>query len=166
MDKEGFFAARVPQSNALFLNLGNGTFVDGSPAAGPDFARKAVHRGAAFGDLDNDGRIDAVVSSIQGPLEVWHNISPNTNHWLLVRTVGTKSNRDGMGAKLKVVTASGTQYNHVNTAVGYACASDVRVHFGLGLDASVKELQITWPSGKVQVLRDVKADQVLTIKEN
>ncbi len=165
MDKEGFFAARVPQSNSIFLNLANGTFVDGSPGAGPDFARKAVHRGAAFGDLDNDGRIDVVVSSLQGPLEVWHNVSPNTNHWLLVRTVGTKSNRDGMGAKLKVVTASGTQYNQVNTAVGYGCASDVRVHFGLGADPSVKELQITWPSGTVQVLKEVKADQVLTVRE-
>jgi hypothetical protein len=165
MDKEGFFAARVPQPNSLLLNLGNGMFADGAPDAGPDFARKAVHRGAAFGDLDNDGRIDVIVSSIQGPLEVWHNISPNTNHWLLVRTVGVKSNRDGMGAKLKVVTASGTQYNHVNTAAGYGCASDVRVHFGLGSDTAVKELQITWPSGTVQVLNDIRADQILVVRE-
>jgi hypothetical protein len=166
MDREGFFAARVPQANSIFINLGNGMFSDGAANAGPEFSRKAVHRGAAFGDLDNDGRIDVVVSSIQGPLEVWHNISPAANHWLLVRTVGTRSNRDGMGAKLKVVTASGMQYNHVNTAVGYGCASDVRVHFGLGPDSLVKELQITWPSGTVQTLRDVKADQVLTVKEN
>ena len=69
------------------------------------FARKAVHRGAAFGDIDNDGRIDVVVTALDGALELWRNVSPAPNHWLLVKTVGTKSNRDGMGAKLKIVTA-------------------------------------------------------------
>src|SRR6185295_5444688 len=102
------------------------------------------HRGAAFGDLDNDGRVDVVVTALDGPLELWHNVS-TARHWLLVKTVGGKSNRDGMGAKLKIVTASGTQYNHVNTAVGYGSASDRRVHFGLGDDTVVKELTITWP---------------------
>jgi hypothetical protein len=166
MDAGGFWAERVPQSNSVFVNLKNGKFADASSTAGPDFGRKAVHRGAAFGDLDNDGRIDAVVTALNGPIEVWRNVSPAPNHWLVVRTVGTKSNRDGMGAKLKVVTESGTQYNGVNTAVGYGCSSDVRVHFGLGGDTVVKELQITWPGGTVQTLRNVRADQVLTVREN
>jgi len=165
MDAEGYFKDRVPQSNAVFVNTENGRFADASPTAGPDFARKAVHRGAAFGDLDNDGRIDAVVTALNGPLEVWKNVSPAGNHWLRLRLVGTKSNRDGAGAKIKVITASGAQYNHVNTAVGYGGSSDVRAHFGLGRDSLVKELQITWPSGIKQILRDVAADQSLTIKE-
>jgi hypothetical protein len=165
MDAEGYFRDRVPQSNAVFVNMKNGRFADASPTAGPDFARKAVHRGAAFGDLDNDGRIDVVVTALNGPLEVWKNVSPVGNHWLRLHLVGTKSNRDGAGAKIKADTASGAQYNHVNTAVGYGGSSDVRVHFGLGRDSLVKELQITWPSGIRQILRDVAADQSLTIKE-
>ena len=151
-------------ANAVFVGVKDGRFLDGSAAAGEAFARKAVHRGAAFGDLDNDGRVDVVVSALDGPLEVWHNVSP-ARHWLLVRTLGGKSNRDGMGAKLKVVTASGPQYNHVNTAVGYGCASDRRVHFGLGDDAVVKELTFAWPSGKTQTLTGVRADQLLTVRE-
>ena len=166
MDADGFFAARVPQSNAVFLNLKNGRFEDVSAAAGADFARKAIHRGAAFGDIDNDGRIDVVVTALNGPLEVWRNVSPAPNHWILLHLIGAKSNRDGAGAKIKVVTASGAQYNQVNTAVGYACASDRRVHFGLGSNSEIKEIQIKWPSGTVQTLHDVKADQVLTVKEN
>ena len=164
MDVQGAMRERVPMANAVFVNVRNGRFVDGSAAAGEAFARKAVHRGAAFGDLDNDGRIDVVVSALDGPLEVWRNVSP-ARHWLLVKTLGGKSNRDGMGAKLKIVTASGAQYNHVNTAVGYGSASDRRVHFGLGENAVVKELQVAWPSGKTQTLTGVKADQVLTVRE-
>jgi hypothetical protein len=83
----------------------------------------------------------------------------------LIKTVGTKSNRDGMGAKIKVVTASGVQYNHVNTAVGYGGASDRRVHFGLGPERVVSELTITWPSGRVQTLKQVPADQILSVRE-
>jgi len=166
MDADGFFAARVPQSNAVFVNLKNGRFEDVSATAGADFARKAIHRGAAFGDIDNDGRVDVVVTALNGPLEVWRNVGPAPNHWILLQLIGAKSNRDGAGAKIRVVTASGVQYNQVNTAVGYGCASDRRVHFGLGSNSEIKEIQIKWPSGTVQTLHDVKADQVLTVKEN
>ncbi len=166
MDADGFFAARVPQSNSVFANLRNGRFEDVSAAAGADFGQKAIHRGAAFGDIDNDGRIDAVVTALNGPLEVWRNVSPVSNHWILLQLIGTKSNKDGAGAKVRIVTASGTQYNHVNTAVGYGCASDRRVHFGLGSDSGIREIRIQWPSGAIQTLRDVKADQILTVKED
>jgi hypothetical protein len=166
MDPDGRFRGRVLMANALFVQQGDGRFVDGGPTAGPEFqARKAVHRGVAFGDLDNDGRVDAVVTALEGPLEIWHNVSPTPNHWLLVLTIGSKSNRDGMGAKIKIVTASGAQYNHVNTAVGYGGSSDRRAHFGLGGDTLVKELTIDWPSGAVQMLRDVRVDQILTVRE-
>jgi hypothetical protein len=166
MDADGFFAVRVPQSNSIFANLRNGRFQDVSTTAGTDFGQKAIHRGAAFGDIDNDGRVDVVVTALNGPLEVWRNVSPVPNHWILLRLIGAKSNRDGSGAKIKIVAASGTQYNHVNTAVGYGCASDRRVHFGLGPDSEIKEIQILWPSGTVQTLHNVKADQIVTVKEN
>ena len=149
MDPNGRFRGKVLMPNAVFVQLANGRFADGSPTAGAEFAsRQAVHRGAAFGDLDDDGRVDVVVTALEGPVEIWRNVSPAPNHWLLVRTIGTRSNRDGQGAKLKIVTASGTQWNAVNTAVGYAGASDKRVHFGLGADAVVRELVITLAVGR------------------
>ncbi len=165
MDPQGRFRERVPMANVVMANLGGGRFADASEGAGAAFARKAVHRGAAFGDIDNDGRIDVVVTALDGPLELWHNVSPVRHHWLLVKTVGTKSARDGMGAKLTLRSASGTRYGYVNTAVGYGCASDRRVHFGLGPDAVASELTIAWPSGRTQTLHDVPADQVLTVRE-
>jgi hypothetical protein len=166
MDPEGEFKERVPQTNLVMANLGDLKFTDATPGAGAEFAnRKAVHRGGAFGDLDNDGRMDAVVTDLHGPIEVWRNVSPTPNHWLLVRTVGTKSNRDGMGAKLKVTTPTKTLYSHVNTAVGYGGSSDHRVHFGLGGDEVVTKLEITWPSGTVQTLENVPADQILVVTE-
>ena len=125
MDAGGAFRERVPMANAVLVEP-QGRPVRGRQRAGAGeaFARKAVHRGAAFGDVDNDGRVDAVVTALDGPLELWRNVSPAPHHWLLVETVGTKSNRDGMGAKVKVVTAQGAQHGHVNTAVGYGGASD------------------------------------------
>jgi enediyne biosynthesis protein E4 len=166
MDPNGAFREHVPMANAVFVNQGGGVFADGSAGAGEAFAtRKAVHRGAAFGDIDNDGRVDVVTTALDGPLELWRNVSPAPRHWLSIRTEGTKGNRDGVGAKIKLVTASGSQYDHVNTAVGYGCASDRRVHFGLGAAALVDELTITWPSGANQTLKQVKADQVLTVRE-
>jgi hypothetical protein len=164
---KGDFAERAPRANTVYANLKNGKFVDASAGAGAAFAsRKAVHRGAAFGDLDDDGRVDAVVSALEAPLEIWRNVSPAPNHWLLVRTVGSRGNRDGVGARLRLTSASAVQHNHVNTAVGYGCASDRRVHFGLGPDTVVKELRIEWPSGAVQTLRDLSADRIIDVRED
>jgi hypothetical protein len=163
---KGDFAERAPRTNTVYMNLRNGRFKDVSATAGAGFAnRRAVHRGAAFGDLDDDGRIDVVVSALEAPLEIWRNASPAANHWIQVRTVGSRSNRDGVGTKIRVTTAAGTQHSHVNTAVGYGCASDPRVHFGLGPEAVVKELRLEWPGGTVQTLRDVPADHVVTVRE-
>jgi hypothetical protein len=166
MDPEGEFRSRVPQTNLVMANLGQMRFADATAGAGPDFsALKAIHRGGAFGDLDNDGRVDAVVTALDAPVEVWRNVSPVPNHWISILTEGTRSNRDGMGAKIKVVSPSGTRYSHVNTAVGYGGASDRRVHFGLGKDEIATRIEITWPSGTRQVLESVKADQALVVKE-
>jgi hypothetical protein len=165
MAPDGAFGANVPMANAVLVNLKDGKFADGSAAAGEPFARKAVHRGVGFGDVDNDGRVDAVVTALDGPLELWRNVAPVPHHWLSVKVVGTTSPRDGTGAKVRVVTAAGVQHNHVSTSVGYGGASDARVHFGLGAQKTVRELTVTWPSGKVETRKDVAADQVLTVTE-
>ena len=166
MDPGGAFRERVPMANAVLVNLKDGRFADGSAGAGEAFARKAVHRGAAFGDVDNDGRVDVVVTALDGPLELWRNVSPTRHHWLLVKTVGGRSNRDGTGAKVKVVTAVGGPLRPRRTPRSVTAARRIRrVHFGLGADAVVRELTVTWPSGKVQTLKDVAADQVLTVRE-
>ena len=154
------------QANAVFKNVGNGTFADVSAQSGPDMQIRAAHRGCAFGDLNNDGRTDVVVSAIGGPAELLYNTSTDSNHWLSIQTVGTKSNRDGIGTRIKVTGGSGlVQYNHVTTAGSYASSSDKRVHFGLGADAAIKEIELRWPSGTVQTLHDVKADQILKVVE-
>jgi hypothetical protein len=146
--------------------LGDGKFTDVSAQAGPDFQIEAAHRGVAFGDLDNDGRIDMVVSVLNGPIELFHNITENKNHWILVNLVGTKSNRMGIGAQIQITTDDGKkQWNEVTTAVGYASSSDPRVHFGLGRNEKIKEIEIRWPSGIKQILNDVTVDRVLTIEE-
>jgi hypothetical protein len=154
------------QANAVFRNLHVGGFKDVSSEAGPDMKVRAVHRGAAFGDLNNDGKVDVVVSVIGDHPELLYNESPGHNHWILIQTIGVKSNRDGIGTRIKIVGESGlVQYNHVSTAGSYASSNDKRVHFGLGNDATIKEIELRWPSGKVQTLRNVKADQILKITE-
>jgi len=154
------------QTNAVFRNMHDGTFQDVSNEAGPALAIRAAHRGCAFGDLNNDGKIDVVVSAIGSPAELLYNTSPGNNHWILIRTVGVRSNRDGIGTRIKITGASGlVQYNHVTTAGSYASSNDPRVHFGLGADKVIKEIELRWPSGTVQLLHNVKADQILTVKE-
>jgi hypothetical protein len=150
----------------VFRNLSNGRFQNVSAAAGPDFQMPAIHRGLAVGDLDNDGRMDAVVSVLNGPAKIFHNTTRNGNHWILLKLTGTKSNRMAIGAKVRLTTADGlVRYNHVTTSTGYACSSDPRVHFGLGAYAAAKEIEITWPSGIRQILRDVPADRIVPITE-
>ena len=154
------------QADAVFRNLGDCTFRNVSAQAGPALRARAAHRGAAFGDLNNDGRIDVVTSVIGGPPEILYNTSPRENHWILLRAVGRTSNRDGIGTRIKLTGESGfVQYNHVTTAVGYASSSDKRVHFGLGADRRIREIELRWPSGKVQALHDVAADQILEVIE-
>jgi hypothetical protein len=110
--------------------------------------------------------MDAVVSVLNGDAKIFHNTTQNGNHWILLKLSGTKSNRMGIGAKIRLTAADGSvQYNHATTSTGYASSSDSRVHFGLGANAVAKEIQISWPSGIKQVLRDVAADRVVTVTE-
>jgi enediyne biosynthesis protein E4 len=157
---------RYAEPNSVFRNLRNGKFQDVSATAGPDLQLEAAHRGVAFGDLDNDGRIDAVVTVLNGPVKIFRNISTGENHWILLNLVGTKSSRMPIGAQIQAIADDGSsQWNQVTTAVGYASSSDSRVHFGLGKNRHIRELQIRWPSGIRQQLRNVEVDRVLTIEE-
>lgn len=123
------------------------------------------HRGSAVGDLNGDGRLDVVVTAIGAPAEVWLNQSPGNNHWLELKLQGTKSNRDGIGARVKVIAGTAVQYNHMTTSAGYASSSAGPVHFGLGAHTSVDVVEIRWPSGIVQELKDVAADRIVAVKE-
>ena len=153
-------------ANGLFHNEGGLRFHDVSLKSGKDVAVPAAHRGAAFGDLNNDGKIDIVVSVLNGSPEILMNRSKNRHHWLILKLAGVKSNRDGLGARITITTASGKQYNEASTAVGYNSSSDKRIHFGLAEDALVDKIEIAWPSGIKQTLSAVRADQVLTITES
>ncbi len=158
---EMFQTTRYKQSNAIFANLGNGTFQDASAQAGEDFQAPRAHRGCAFADFNNDGKIDVVVASLQDRAELWENVSPDPNHWIILELTGTKSNRDGIGARVRI----DKQYNHMSSACGYASSSHFGVHFGLGKVEKIPSLEIRWPSGVVQVLKDIKANQVLQVRE-
>ena len=138
---------RYAEPNSVLRNRGNGQFEDVSASAGADFIRPAPHRGLAFGDLDNDGRMDLVVTALGAPVRVFRNVTESRNHWILLKLVGTKSNRMGLGARIRVTTEDGRmQYNEATTSTGYAASSDPRVHFGLGSSRMIKEIEIRWPS--------------------
>ncbi len=156
---ESFEAAVYREPNRVFANLQDGTFADVSDAAG--LAAAKAHRGSSYADLDADGRIDAVVSSLQEPAELWHNTSMATNHWIEIKLVGRRSNRDGIGARVHI----GNQFNDMTSAVSYASSALVPVHFGLGQNAVAAKIEILWPSGRAQVLTAVRADQLLTVDE-
>jgi hypothetical protein len=148
----------------LARNTGEG-FVDMAESSGEVFKKLWVARGLAIGDLDNDGRLDAVVTTNDGPAYVLHNETTSGNHWLLLKLVGHKSNRDAIGASVKLVTPSGQQFATVTTAGSYLSSSDKRVHFGLGKEQTVESVEIRWPSGIVQTLQNIPADQILQIDE-
>ena len=162
---EAYMHYRYRQANAVFQAGADGRFRDVTAQAGPAMRRARAHRGCAFGDFDDDGRVDVVVSAIGEPPAVLYNVTEG-GHWIALRLKGTKSNRDGIGATVTLTGESGrVQHNHVTTAVGYSSSSDTRVHFGLGADRSAREIEIRWPSGTTQILRDVAADQLLEVKE-
>jgi hypothetical protein len=154
------------QHDTMFRNLGGKEFSDVSAEMGKDFAHVGYQRGSAFGDLNNDGFQDLVVTSLMEPPRILINSGGNGNHWLVLELIGRYSNRDAIGAQVKLTTASGRRlYNHVAVSVGFMSSSDKRVHFGLGGERQAVSIEIRWPRGTIQRLANVATDQFLKVEE-
>jgi hypothetical protein len=160
-----YLGVPTPLANRVFRNAGS-RFEDVSATAGADFQSAAFHRGAAFADFDNDGRVDVIISAIGSEALLLRNVTANENHWLALKLRGTKSNRDGIGARIKVSLADGRiLYNHATTSVGYASSSERFVRFGLGAAAEAREIEIIWPSGIAQKLSKVPSGRLIEVRE-
>jgi hypothetical protein len=160
------FAPNAKQHDTMFKNVDGKSFVDVTSQMGTDFGFVGYQRGSAFGDLNNDGFLDIVVTSLFEKPRILLNNALSGNHWLLFDLRGHRSNRDAIGARIKVVTASGRAlYNHVTTSVGFMSSSDRRVHFGLGAEKSIKDVEIRWPSGIIQNLGSIPVDRIARIEE-
>jgi hypothetical protein len=147
------------QRDLLMLNDGHGAFR--AAFAGP----AAQNRGVAFGDFDRDGRVDAVVTRLNEPPVLLRNIMGEGNHWIALQLIGGRSNRDAIGTRVVVRAGGITQVNHVTTSTGYACSSELAVHFGLGRSSRADTIEIEWPSGSRQTLTNVPSDMYLTVRE-
>jgi hypothetical protein len=158
---EAFEATAYKQHNSIFRNRGNGSFEDVSEDAGADFLIARAHRGAAFADFDQDGRMDVVVSVLGEAPELWRNVSLGENTWLTLRLEGRRSNRDGIGAFVRV----DNQFNEMTSAVSYASSSHDGMHFGTGAKKQVDRIEVRWPSGLKQELRNVRTNQAIVVRE-
>jgi hypothetical protein len=154
------------QPHTLYLNRGNGTFLDASALAGPDLQKPALGRGVAFADFDNDGDVDVAVANMNGAPQLFRNDMSAEHHWVTFRTVGRQSNRDGIGARITVTTGSLGQVWEVKRTVAIYSCSDPRAHFGLGDADRIDAVRVRWPSGKIQEFSDVAADRHYVVDEN
>ncbi len=156
----------VPQEQSLYRGLGNGKFADVSRDAGPVLDVKTVSRGACFADYDNDGKVGAYVVNLGSQGTLLRNVSQNKNHWLTIALKGSKSNRDGIGARVELLAGGRRQIAERVGGSGYLSQDDGRLHFGLGAATQVEKLTIRWPSGRQQVLNDLAVDRVLAVEES
>jgi hypothetical protein len=155
----------IPQEHTLFRGLGNDKFDDVSRAAGPVLSERTVARGACFADYDNDGKVDAFLVNLGAKGTLLHNVSTNTGHWLGIELKGTKSNRDGIGARVEVFAGDRRWTQERVADSGYLSQNEARLHFGLGATTTVDKIVVHWPSGRDQTLEKQQADRVLTIEE-
>ena len=161
-----YLSPDTAQHDTMLRNLDGTTFTDVSTNLGQDFLRVAYQRGSSFGDLNDDGFLDIVVTSLNENPRILQNSGDNGNHWLMVDLRGRASNRDAIGATVLLRTASGrTLLNHVSSTVGLMSSPDRRVHFGLGKEEDIESLEIRWPSGKLQILKEVAPDRILRVEE-
>jgi hypothetical protein len=156
---------KYAQPASLYLNRRDGTFEDVSELAGPDFLEGTVSRGVAFGDFDNDGDVDLVVANLNNKPQFLRNDRTDHNHWVMFRLKGTRSNRDGLGARIKIVTGSLEQIREIKRTVGIYSTSDPRAHFGLGTSTVIDRIEVRWPSGEVQQFRNIQVDHHYLIEE-
>ena len=155
----------IPQEHTLFRGLGDGRFEDVSREAGAVINKRSVARGACFGDYDNDGKMDAFLVNLGAKGTLLHNVSTNTGHWVAIKLKGTKSNRDGIGARVDLY-AGGKHYLEERVAEsGYLSQNDDRLHFGLGTATEVDKIVVHWPSGREQTVEKQGVDRVLTVEE-
>lgn len=159
------FGMTYEERNQLYHNNHDGTFAEVTDLAGPGMQIKKVSRGAAFGDYDNDGDVDILVLNMGDRPTLLRNEGGNRNHWIKFRTVGTKSNRDGIGSRIWVKAGGLTQMREVYMGSSFLCGNDIRVHFGLGKNDSAELVRIRWPSGLVEEFRDLRADRLYILKE-
>jgi hypothetical protein len=156
---------RYAEPKLMFRNRGGGIFENVSDRLGADFQLPRVSRGAAVGDFDNDGDLDILVNNCGQPPQLLRNDGGNANHWIEILLIGTRSNRDGVGARLKLTAGDLVQYEQKKGGMSYQSAQDPRLHFGLGQRSRVDALEITWPSGAVTKLTNLKADQIIVVQE-
>ncbi|PYV00884.1 MAG: RNA-binding protein [Acidobacteria bacterium] len=156
---------RYQEPKTVYRNLGNGRFQEVSQELGAAVLEPVSGRGCAFGDFDNDGDIDVLINPVNDYPELLRSDSTTGNHWLKVRTIGTKSNRSGIGARVKCVTGSHQQIDEVRSGGSWASQNDLRVHFGLGKATKADRIEVRWPSGHVDALENIAADQVVYVEE-
>jgi hypothetical protein len=155
----------IPQEHTLFKGLGNGKFADVSETAGSVINERTVARGACFADYDNDGKVDAFLVNLGAKGKLVHNVSPDTGHWLAIKLVGTRSNRDGIGAKVEIFAGAKHELQERVAESGYLSQNDPRLHFGLGAATIIDKIIVKWPSGREETLEKQAVDRVLTIEE-
>jgi enediyne biosynthesis protein E4 len=153
------------QEDQLFENMGDGKFKDVSTESGSYFLKELVGRGACFGDYDNDGDIDGYVVNLNDRGSFLRNNKGNQNNWISLKLEGTTSNRDGIGARVRVTSGGKVQTSQKKSTTGYLSQNDPRMHFGLAKNAMIEQIEIKWPSGKIQLLKNIKVNQILTVKE-